>query len=196
MSLADFRLVHRRSFDGLGDLHQGGVGHHASATVRSHRDDDVFVGLYGNFGQSNYGAVKLALVGLMQTLGLEGGKHNVRVNCPGADGRDPDDSRCPRRRGPAAPRSEAGQSGSARVRGRAGAESHDHVCGRGHFARAHITLTARCPGGGAADAGERVIAQWEQIGDRAGELVPAYGFKQAERELAAAGYIAPTVAQK
>ena len=29
-------------------------------------------GLYGNFGQSNYGAAKLALVGLMQTLGLEG----------------------------------------------------------------------------------------------------------------------------
>ena len=38
-------------------------------------------GLYGNFGQSNYGAAKMALVGLMQTLSLEGAKHNIRVNC-------------------------------------------------------------------------------------------------------------------
>jgi len=38
-------------------------------------------GLFGNFGQSNYSAAKMALVGLMQTLGLEGEKYNVRVNC-------------------------------------------------------------------------------------------------------------------
>ena len=37
-------------------------------------------GLYGNFGQSNYGAAKLGLVGLMNTLKLEGQKNNVRVN--------------------------------------------------------------------------------------------------------------------
>src|SRR3546814_14965970 len=37
-------------------------------------------GLYGNFGQANYGAAKLALVGLMQTLGIEGAKNNIRVN--------------------------------------------------------------------------------------------------------------------
>ncbi|MBC7767788.1 MAG: SDR family NAD(P)-dependent oxidoreductase [Phycisphaerales bacterium] len=37
-------------------------------------------GLYGNFGQSNYGAAKLSLVGLMNTLKLEGGKNNIRVN--------------------------------------------------------------------------------------------------------------------
>ena len=38
-------------------------------------------GLYGNFGQSNYGAAKTALIGLMNTLVLEGAKNNIRINC-------------------------------------------------------------------------------------------------------------------
>ena len=37
-------------------------------------------GLYGNFGQANYGAAKLGVVGLMNTLRIEGAKYNVHVN--------------------------------------------------------------------------------------------------------------------
>ncbi|MEP9390140.1 SDR family NAD(P)-dependent oxidoreductase [Mesorhizobium sp. KR9-304] len=38
-------------------------------------------GMYGNFGQSNYGAAKAAMLGLMNVLHLEGEKHGIRVNC-------------------------------------------------------------------------------------------------------------------
>jgi NAD(P)-dependent dehydrogenase (short-subunit alcohol dehydrogenase family) len=37
-------------------------------------------GLYGNFGQANYGAAKAGMVGLMNVLHLEGAKHDIRVN--------------------------------------------------------------------------------------------------------------------
>ena len=41
-------------------------------------------GLYGNFGQANYGAAKLGVVGMMNTLKIEGAKNNIRINavCP------------------------------------------------------------------------------------------------------------------
>ena len=38
-------------------------------------------GIYGNFGQANYGAAKAGLWGMMNTLGLEGAKSNIHVNC-------------------------------------------------------------------------------------------------------------------
>ncbi|GGP65691.1 3-oxoacyl-ACP reductase [Shewanella algicola] len=37
-------------------------------------------GMYGNFGQANYGAAKMALIGLMNTLVLEGAKNNIHIN--------------------------------------------------------------------------------------------------------------------
>jgi NAD(P)-dependent dehydrogenase (short-subunit alcohol dehydrogenase family) len=37
-------------------------------------------GLFGNFGQSNYGAAKMGLVGLTRVLALEGARHNIKVN--------------------------------------------------------------------------------------------------------------------
>ncbi len=41
-------------------------------------------GLYGNFGQANYGAAKLGVVGIMNTLKIEGAKNDIRINtiCP------------------------------------------------------------------------------------------------------------------
>jgi NAD(P)-dependent dehydrogenase (short-subunit alcohol dehydrogenase family) len=37
-------------------------------------------GIFGNFGQSNYGAAKMGLVGLMNVLAVEGAKNNIKVN--------------------------------------------------------------------------------------------------------------------
>jgi NAD(P)-dependent dehydrogenase (short-subunit alcohol dehydrogenase family) len=37
-------------------------------------------GIYGNFGQANYGAAKAGMIGLMNVLSLEGEKHDIRVN--------------------------------------------------------------------------------------------------------------------
>ncbi|MEM1434574.1 MAG: SDR family NAD(P)-dependent oxidoreductase [Pseudomonadota bacterium] len=68
-------------------------------------------GIYGNFGQSNYGAAKMGMLGLINVLALEGASKNVRVNglAPAAETRligtipgrdvnpdDPDPSRHPR----------------------------------------------------------------------------------------------------
>jgi NAD(P)-dependent dehydrogenase (short-subunit alcohol dehydrogenase family) len=43
-------------------------------------------GIWGNFGQSNYGAAKMGMLGFMNVLALEGASHNIQVNClaPGA----------------------------------------------------------------------------------------------------------------
>lgn len=38
-------------------------------------------GVWGNFGQANYGAAKMAMVGFMNVLALEGRSHNIRINC-------------------------------------------------------------------------------------------------------------------
>ncbi|MGI9235747.1 MAG: SDR family NAD(P)-dependent oxidoreductase [Woeseiaceae bacterium] len=81
MSLDDFRLVI--------EVHLMGTVNCTKAVWDIMREQNygriVFTssssGLYGNFGQSNYAAAKMAMVGLMNTLHLEGTKNNIRVNC-------------------------------------------------------------------------------------------------------------------
>lgn len=81
MSLEDFRTVI--------DVHLMGTVHCTKAVWNIMREQAygriVFTtsstGLYGNFGQANYGAAKMAMVGLMNTLHLEGAKYNIHVNC-------------------------------------------------------------------------------------------------------------------
>ncbi len=143
-------------------------------------------GLYGNFGQANYGAAKMALVGLMQTLAIEGEKYDIRVNClaPSAATQMTADV-LPEASLELLDPGLVSPALLALVRD--DAPTRAIVCaGAGHFARAYVTLTQGVQIGDGDDAGERAIAQWERISDRDGELVPAYGFTQAEREVAAA----------
>jgi NAD(P)-dependent dehydrogenase (short-subunit alcohol dehydrogenase family) len=143
-------------------------------------------GLWGNFGQANYGAAKMALVGLMQTLAIEGAKYDIRVNC-------------------LAPTASTGMTAgvlpeeSLRALDPAlvspallplvldDAPTRAIVCaGAGHFARACVTLTRGRHIGGGQDAGERLLQAWDAVSDPEGQLVPGYGFVQAEREVASA----------
>jgi NAD(P)-dependent dehydrogenase (short-subunit alcohol dehydrogenase family) len=81
MSIEDFKLVI--------DVHLMGSANCTKAVWEIMREQAygriVFTtsssGLYGNFGQANYGAAKMAMVGLMNTLHLEGAKYDIRVNC-------------------------------------------------------------------------------------------------------------------
>ncbi len=81
MTIEDFRLVV--------DVHLMGSANCTKAAWEIMREQSygriVFTtsstGLYGNFGQANYGAAKMAMVGLMNTLHLEGAKYDIRVNC-------------------------------------------------------------------------------------------------------------------
>src|SRR5690554_322517 len=142
--------------------------------------------LWGNFGQANYGAAKMALVGLMQTLAIEGSKYGIRVNClaPTAStgmtaGVLPEESL--RALEPAL------VSPALLPLVVADAPTRAIVCaGAGHFARAHVGLTKGQHLGAGADAGERLIAEWDVVSDPAGQVVPGYGFTQAEREVASA----------
>ena len=186
MSLDDFRLVV--------DVHLMGSVICSKAVWETMRQQKfgriVFTtsssGLYGNFGQANYGAAKMALVGLMQTLAIEGEKYDIRVNCLAPS---------------AATQMTAGILPEASLKAlnpalvspallalvNDDAPTRAIVCaGAGHFARAFVTLTQGAQVGNGDDAGERLISRWEQVSDRANELVPDYGFTQAEREVAAA----------
>jgi NAD(P)-dependent dehydrogenase (short-subunit alcohol dehydrogenase family) len=151
-------------------------------------------GLYGNFGQANYAAAKMALVGLMQTLAIEGAKHDIRVNClaPTAATQMTDGVLSKEALEKLAPNLVS--PGLLALVGEKAPTRAILCAGAGNFARAHVTLTEGRFVGSDADAGERVIALWEEIGDRANDVVPAYGFTQAERELASAGYSMPALA--
>lgn len=186
MSLDDFRLVVEVHLMGAATCSKAvwepmraqGYGRIVMTTSSS--------GLWGNFGQANYGAAKMALVGLMQTLAIEGEKYDIRVNC-------------------LAPTAATGMTegvlsadslrlldpalvspGLAALVGDDAPTRAILCAGAGHFATATIGLSKGRFVGGTRDAGRQVQAHWPQIAERDGDVVPDYGFLQAEREVISA----------
>ena len=139
-------------------------------------------GLYGNFGQSNYGAAKMALVGLMQTLSIEGAKNDIRVNClaPTAHTRMTEDL------GAALPLEALAPAlvtpGLLYLVSRDAPSRAILAAGAGGFERAYVTLTQGDFIAG-DDAPEQVAARFDAISDRAGEIVPDMGAAQGMIEL-------------
>jgi len=183
MEVNDFRLVL--------DVHLMGAVHCTKAVwevMREQKYGRIVMttsssGLYGNFGQANYGAAKMALVGLMQTLSLEGAKYDIRVNCLAPT---------------AATRMTAGLMPEAVLKqlepgsvtpGLLALVAEDAptraiLCaGAGAFERAYVTLTQGIHVGMGADAAEQVAGRWEEISDRDDETVPESGTAQGTLEV-------------
>jgi NAD(P)-dependent dehydrogenase (short-subunit alcohol dehydrogenase family) len=186
IDLVDFRLVL--------DVHlMGSV--HCTHAVWSHMRERgygriVFTtsssGLYGNFGQSAYSAAKMGLVGLMQTLALEGARYGIHVNClaPSAATQMTDSLFTAEDLAALAP-----DHVSPAVVALASAEAPTKqivLAGAGSFEQAHVTMTRGAVLGGSADTVEAILANWRRIGERDNEIVPATGFEQYQYEVARA----------
>ncbi len=186
VDLADFRAVL--------DVHLMGSVHCTRAVWNQMREQNygrvIFTasstGLYGNFGQSAYGTAKLALVGLMNTLREEGRRNNIRLNClsPNAASRmtaDVMDAETLDALDPA--------KVSHAVVALASQDAPDGAilcAGAGSFERAYITLSQGAFLGHDEGTPDAILANWDAISDRSGEMVPATGFDQARHEVSRA----------
>ena len=186
IDLADFRLVL--------DVHVMGSVHCTHAVWLHMKERGygrvIFTasssGLYGNFGQSAYSAAKMALVGLMQTLALEGARYGIRVNClaPSASTQMTDTLLKPedlqaleaRRVSPAVVALASESAPNKQI----------VLAGAGSFEQAHITMTQGLYLGDDDLSAESLLEKWERLGDRSGEFVPAAGWDQYQFEVARA----------
>jgi NAD(P)-dependent dehydrogenase (short-subunit alcohol dehydrogenase family) len=183
MAIDDFRLVM--------EVHVMGAVNCCKAvweTMRSQNFGRIIMttsssGLFGNFGQSNYSAAKMALVGLMQTLSIEGAKNNIRVNClaPTAATRMTEgilstamlEALKPEVVSPAVVFMSSDAAPNRRI-----------ICaGAGSFEVANITLTQGCKIGSGPNAADELAERFEEVCDRSGEIVPQSGAEQGITEL-------------
>ena len=179
MDMADFRMVV--------DVHLIGSANCTKAVWELMREQNYgrvlmtasSTGLYGNFGQANYGAAKLGLAGLTKTLYLEGAKNNIKVNTivPIAGTRMTEDIFPPEAFKafdpinvvPAALYLVCDDAPTNQIIG----------AGAGLVHAANVTLTKGVMLGADERTPEAVAAHWGAITDRTGETVPQSGSEQS-----------------
>ncbi|MEN9983013.1 MAG: hypothetical protein RI918_982 [Pseudomonadota bacterium] len=140
-------------------------------------------GLYGNFGQANYGAAKMALVGLMQTLSIEGAKNDIRVNCLAPTAATRMTEGLMSEEVLAALKPEAVVPAML-VMVAENAPTRTILCaGAGTFEAAHITLTQGVHIGLSGDASELLAEKLAEVTNRQGDIVPMSGGAQGANEV-------------
>lgn len=83
-----FGKMEQKDWHSVIDVHLNGAAHCSMAVWNLMKEQQYgrilmttsSSGIYGNFGQSNYGAAKMGVVGLMNTLAVEGAKNGIRIN--------------------------------------------------------------------------------------------------------------------
>ncbi len=179
MDIADFDLVLK--------VHLMGAANCCKAVWETMREQNYgrilmtasSTGLYGNFGQTNYGAAKLGLAGFTKSLYLEGAKNNIKVNsiAPLAGTRMTEDILPPEAFKafdpvnvvPAALFLVSEDAPANVIMG----------AGGGFFHTAHVTMTKGMVLNGEDRSPEGIAAHFAQINDRVGETVPQSGSEQS-----------------
>ncbi|HEX4880963.1 MAG TPA: SDR family NAD(P)-dependent oxidoreductase [Porticoccaceae bacterium] len=180
MDMADFKLVM--------DVHLMGAAYCAKAVWEIMKEQNYgrivmtssSSGLYGNFGQSNYSAAKLAVVGLMNSLAQEGEKYNVRVNslAPAALTRMTEDI-IPDPRAAAVMQPEPVSAGVLVLCSEDAPNKFILCAGAGGYASAHLYETRGLYL--AEQTPEAVQEHWAQIDDPKGEERLSGALKQTEK---------------
>jgi NAD(P)-dependent dehydrogenase (short-subunit alcohol dehydrogenase family) len=143
-------------------------------------------GLYGNFGQSAYSAAKMALVGLMQTLALEGQRYGIHVNCLAPSAATAMTHGLWTAQDLAALDPQRVSPVVVALASEAAPTKTIVLAGAGSIKQAHVTMTQGIFLPDAQLTAEAILAQWAQIGDRTDECVPDTGFEQYRFEVARA----------
>lgn len=140
-------------------------------------------GLFGNFGQANYGAAKMGLVGFMQTLAIEGQKYGIHVNClaPSAATRMTEELFPEEELSLLTP--ESVTPGLIYLVSENAPTKTILCAGAGAFSCSNVTLTDGIYAGDGPHAAERIALNASRLTDREGEVVPYTGFEQSKREI-------------